>query len=150
MSLTNLIRPFFVPRLRAARSWQGRVEEVQRAELRRMIEAARTTQWGIDHGFSRVKSYEDYCRAVPRPVGYSELRPLVMRMISGEKNLLWPGQTRCFAQSSGTSDGRSKYIPITPESFRRTHYRGAQHSLAHYIDNVPGSNILSGRAFILG
>lgn len=150
MSLTNLIRPFFTPRLRAARSWQGRIEEVQRAELRRMVEAARLTQWGRSHGYSRVKSYEDYRLAVPRPVDYAELRPLVMRMIGGERDLLWPGVTRCFAQSSGTSDGRSKYIPVTAESFRRTHYRGARHSVAHYIDNVPGSNILNGRAFILG
>ncbi|MBD5185934.1 MAG: GH3 auxin-responsive promoter family protein [Bacteroidales bacterium] len=148
--LTPFIRPLFASRLHAAATWRGRVEEVQRAELARMVSMARDTEWGRSHGFRKVRSYEDYRQAVATLTPYEELRPLVMRMIGGEANVLWPGVTRNFAQSSGTSDGRSKYIPVTAESFRRTHYRGARHSVAHYLDNVSGSRLFDGRAFILG
>ena len=148
--LTPFIRPLFASRLHAAATWRGRVEEVQRAELARMVSMARDTEWGRSHGFRKVRTYEDYRQAVATLTPYEELRPLVMRMIGGEANVLWPGVTRNFAQSSGTSDGRSKYIPVTAESFRRTHYRGARHSVAHYLDNVSGSRLFDGRAFILG
>ncbi len=150
MKVTDLIRPLFVSRLRAVESWRGRVEEVQRAELARMVRMARDTWWGLSHGYRRVSSYEDYRHVVPRPVPYEDLRQPVMRMIAGEKNVLWPGVTRNFAQSSGTADGRSKFIPVTAESFSRTHYRGARHSVAHYLDNVSGSRIFDGSAFVLG
>lgn len=150
ISLTSIMRPVLSSRLRAAASWHGRVEAVQLGELRRIVEAMRHTEWGRSHGFGRVRSYADFRQAVERPVSYDELRPLVMRMIAGERDVLWPGRCRSFAQSSGTSDGRSKYIPVTAESFRRTHYRGARHSVAHYLDNVAGSRIFDGRSFILG
>lgn len=140
----------FKPRLRAAASWRGRVDEVQRRVLDAIVGAGRHTEWGRLHGLGSVAGYEDFRRAIPRPVPYDELRPLVMRMIAGERNVLWPGRCRWFAQSSGTSDGRSKYIPVTADSFRLIHYRGARHTVAHYLDNVPSSRVFNGRAFILG
>lgn len=150
--ITPLIKPMFASRLRAAHSWfdGGAVEDVQRAELLRMVRMARNTEWGRAHRFGAVRSYADYAKAIPAPIEYPELRPLVMRMVNGEKDVLWPGRVRWFAQSSGTSDGRSKYIPITAEGFRRSHFRGTRHSVAHYLDNVPGSRILDGKAMILG
>lgn len=148
--ITRLVRPVFSGCLRNARAWEGRVEQVQTAELLRMVKLARATEWGAARGFDKIRSYSDFCRAIPGPVSYEEIRPAVMRMIAGEKSVLWPGKVKWYAQSSGTSDGRSKYIPITEESFRRSHYRGAMHSVAHYLDNVEGSRLFDGKAFILG
>ena len=71
-------------------------------------------------------------------------------MVAGESNVLWRGKTHNFAQSSGTSDGKSKYIPITKESFSRCHYRGATDCVAHYLALNPKSKIFDGKAFILG
>lgn len=71
-------------------------------------------------------------------------------MIEGERDVLWPGVTRNFAQSSGTSDGKSKYIPVTRESFSRSHYRGGGDVVAHYLSLYPDSRIFSGKSFILG
>lgn len=149
---TPLIKPMFASRLRAAHSWfdGGAVEDIQRAELLRMVQIAQNTAWGRDHRFGKVRSYADFVGAVPVPVEYPELRPLIMRMVNGEKDVLWPGRVRWYAQSSGTSDGRSKYIPITSEGFKRSHFRGTRHSVAHYLDNVPDSRILDGKALILG
>lgn len=150
--LTPLIKPLFASRLSAAHSWfdGSAVCDVQSAELLRMVRMARNTCWGRAHGFAGVRSYADYVAAIPTPVEYKELRPLIMRMIGGERDVLWPGVVRRYAQSSGTSDGRSKYIPITGDGFRRSHFRGTRHAVAHYLDNVPGSRLLDGRAFILG
>lgn len=137
-------------RARVAASWHGRLEEVQRAELSRMINMARDTVWGREHCFAGIAGYEDYRRAVEKVSGYADIRSYVMRMIGGERDVLWPGRVRHFAQSSGTSDGRSKYIPVTDEGFKRCHYRGARHSVAHYLANYPDSRLLDGQAFILG
>lgn len=150
MRLTGLLWKTLTARARAARSWRGRLEEVQRAELLRMVGMARDTVWGRAHGYRGVSTYEDYRRAVDTVVSYEELRPMVMRMIDGERDVLWPGVTRHFAQSSGTSDGRSKYIPITAEGFARCHFRGTRHSVAHYLEAYPDSRLIDGRAFILG
>lgn len=73
-----------------------------------------------------------------------------MRMIEGEKDVLWPGRCMNYAQSSGTSGGRSKFIPITADSLQRCHYRGASDTVAHYLRANPDSHIFSGKGFVLG
>ena len=103
---------------------------------------SRATEWGRQHGYNAVRSYSDYVQAVG-VTPYDELRPYVMRMIAGERDVLWRGVTRRFAQSSGTSDGKSKYIPVTAESLKRCHYRGATDSVALYLSCYDDSRILT-------
>lgn len=136
-------------RVKAAQGWASSSEDVQRAELQRMIVAARSTEWGMAHGYKTIKGYDEYADRVP-VTPYEELRPMVMRMIAGERDLLWPGKVNRYAQSSGTSDGKSKYIPISNEGLRRTHYRGASDVVAHYLHLYPDSRMFSGKGFILG
>ena len=149
MNPTRFIRPFFLKRLSAIRQFSDRTEEIQRAQLRQMITAGRLTLWGRDHGFSKIDSYEQFAATVPLN-HYDHFRPYVMRMIRGEKNVLWPGKVRRFAQSSGTSDGKSKYIPVTDDSLRLNHYHGSRDVVTHYLNLNPDSRIFSGKAFILG
>lgn len=136
-------------RVKAAQRWASSLEEVQRAELQRMIAMARNTEWGVAHGYRSIAGYEEYVGRVP-VTPYEQLRPMVMRMIAGESNLLWPGRVNRYAQSSGTSDGKSKYIPVSDEGLRRTHYRGASDVVAHYLHQHPDSRMFSGKGFILG
>ncbi|MCM1355579.1 MAG: GH3 auxin-responsive promoter family protein [Staphylococcus sp.] len=150
MDFTPLARPWFRHRVEAARSWIGHTRETQLAELDRLLSSLRRTRWAAENGLVEVRDYDGFRRALPTTVPYSDLRPWVMRMINGEKDLLWPGVTRNFAQSSGTSDGKSKYIPVTPESFSRSHYRGGADVVAHYLNLYPDSHIFSGKSFILG
>lgn len=149
MNPTRLLRPFFLKRLSAVRRFAGETEEIQRAQLRRMIAAARQTEWGRDHGFRMIGSYEQFAESVPL-TPYDRFRPYIMRMIRGEKDILWPGKVRRFAQSSGTSDGKSKYIPVTDDSLRLNHYHGSRDVVSHYLNLNPESRIFSGKAFILG
>ncbi|MCF0219036.1 MAG: GH3 auxin-responsive promoter family protein [Muribaculaceae bacterium] len=148
--INSIIRTIFRSRLKAAASWATAAEDVQRRELAAMVRAARDTEFGRQHNFSKIASYADFRDAVPEVMSYEVMRPLVMRMIAGEPDVLWRGKVRNFAQSSGTSDGRSKYIPITADGFRRCHYRGTYHSVAHYLDNVSSSRLFRGKALILG
>lgn len=150
MDFTPFARALFGHRVNVSRSWTGHTREIQLNELDRLLKALRSTRWAAENGLDTVKTYDDYRRALPSTVPYASLRPWVMRMIAGEKDLLWPGVTRNFAQSSGTSDGKSKYIPVTRESFNRSHYRGGADVVAHYLSLYPDSRIFSGKSFILG
>lgn len=150
MDFTPFARALFGHRVNVSRSWTGHTREIQLNELDRLLKALRSTRWAAENGLDTVKTYDDYRRALPTTVPYASLRPWVMRMIAGEKDLLWPGVTRNFAQSSGTSDGKSKYIPVTRESFNRSHYRGGADVVAHYLSLYPDSRIFSGKSFILG
>lgn len=146
---TPLARPLFTPRVKAARSWVGHCEEVQRRQLDWLLSRARSTAVGERYHLSSVKSYEDFRRNVPVVV-YEDIRDDVMRMVMGEKDILWPGRCRRFAQSSGTSDGKSKYVPVTDDSLNRNHYAGGRDVVAHYLNLNPQSRIFSGKSFILG
>ena len=149
MNPTRLLHPFFSARARQSIHAALDAPHTQEAMLMGMIAAARDTEWGKAHNYRRINSYRDYAEAVG-VTPYEEIRPLVMRMIHGQRDILWPGTTRRFAQSSGTSGGKSKYIPITPDMLADGHYRGSSMVVAHYLRNHPDSRIFSGRALILG
>lgn len=147
--LTSLLRPVFVHRTEGVLRSYCNVEDVQIKELRYLLQHGRHTRFGEAHDLSKMRSYSDFVSGVPVSQ-YSDMRPWVMRMVSGERDVLWPGLTRRFAQSSGTSDGKSKYIPVTDTSLRRNHYRGASDAVAHYLKNNPCSRLFDGKALILG
>lgn len=126
-----------------------RTRRTQQLQWEWLMANGKRTQFGEDHHFSRIGSYEDFSREVP-VVEYPALRQSIMRMVDGEKNILWPDVTTRFAQSSGTSDGKSKYIPLTSDSLKKCHYRGSSYVVAHYLNLYPDSRVFSGKGFILG
>jgi len=151
LNFTPLIRPYFRYIAGQRRKWataEG-MEAVQRAVLSRLIHKAAATEVGRKYGFPGLGSYEDYRQAVPI-TEYEDIRPLVNRMLAGERDILWPGRVLRYAQSSGTSGGKSKYIPITGEGLNTNHYRGGAEAVASYLTLNPGSRIFSGKGFILG
>lgn len=154
MNPTPIVRPYFARLARQAKAWRGNTRSVQLDQLYKLMRACARTEFGAGRGVmapaSPEEAYDALRRSFPVPVDYAALRPWVMRMIDGGKDLLWPGLTRRFAQSSGTSDGKSKYIPITPDSLRESHYRGAAISVATYLDLYPDSRLFAGKSFILG
>lgn len=124
-------------------------ERGQRRLLASLVRSAAATRFGKEHSFGSIGSYEDFARQVP-VADYAAIRPDVMRMVGGEADVLWPGVTRRFAQSSGTSDGKSKFIPVTARCLNHGHYAGAAFSLASYLHWHPRSRVFGGKNFILG
>lgn len=149
MTLTSILRRFFLKRIEETSRYASSGDLIQSEQLRGLLREARDTDYGRKYGFSRLSSYRDFQEAVPL-VRYEDIRPYVMRMVEGERDVLWRGATRNFAQSSGTSDGKSKYIPITKAAFSRCHYKGGSDCVAHYLNLNPESRIFDGKAFILG
>lgn len=150
MDFTPIARSYFNRITRQAESWTGHTREVQLGVLAGLLHCGARTKWGEAHALSPDGGYDALRRAFPAPVDYTQLRPWIMRMIDGEPDLLWPGRTTRFAQSSGTSDGKSKYIPITHASLQRSHYAGGAHAVASYLHLYPDSHLFGGKSFILG
>lgn len=153
MDPTPLLRPYFTHIARRTDSWGERGADIQLQQLRSLMRRGAASEPGKRLDFASLarecNPYRAFASRV-EPHGYEEIRGDVMRMVAGERDVLWPGVCRDFAQSSGTSGGKSKYIPITPDSLRRCHYKGAADSVAHYLRNNPRSRLFSGKGMILG
>ncbi len=149
IDITPLLRNHFLDRLQQHVRYIDHADAVQQGELVRLVEKASLTRIGRKYDFSSIRTYRQFASTLPL-FSYENLQPHIMRMVNGSKDELWPGRCMNFAQSSGTSDGRSKYIPITRESFRWNHYQGSSDVVSHYLNLNPSSRIFSGKAFILG
>ena len=149
INFTPIVRNHFLDRLQEHARYIDHADAVQQGELVRLIEKASLTRIGRKYDFSSIRTYRQFASTLPL-YSYEDLRPQIMRMVNGIKDELWPGRCMNFAQSSGTSEGRSKYIPITRESFQWNHFVGASDVVSHYLNLNPGSRIFSGKAFILG
>lgn len=153
MDFTPLARPVFVRRSKRVDSWNRTSSDLQLRQLIFYLTQAADTDYGRRYRFAEMAKMEDprreFARRVPL-VNFEDIRPEVMRMIRGEENVLWPGRCANFAQSSGTSGGKSKYIPVTEASLRINHFPGATDAVAHYLRLVPNSKIFAGKGFILG
>ncbi len=123
--------------------------EVQQEVFFRLITTARETTFGREHDFSRIGSLKEFQESVPIQT-YEEFEPFVERLRLGEKDLLWPGEVKWFAKSSGTTSSKSKFIPVTKEALEECHYRGGKDVLAIYTKLRPESKIFSGKGLTLG
>ena len=122
---------------------------MQREVLAHLIGRAQDTEFGRQHDFSHIGNYEQFVKNVSVNT-YEELKGQIDRMRHGERDVLWPGRTRWYAKSSGTTNDKSKFIPVTNEGLKRIHYAGPFDSVAFYLQNNPQSRLFDGRAMILG
>jgi len=123
--------------------------ETQEEVLTRLLSHSKNTLWGTQHGYSDIMTHDQFSRNVPLQ-DYDDLLPYVDRLRAGEKNLLWPGEVKWFAKSSGTTSSKSKFIPITEHSLERTHFRGAKDTLILYTALNPTTRIFMGKGLTLG
>ena len=149
INLTPLARAIFSHRVKKSLRWVGDGEQAQRDQLAWLIAKARRTHWGESHHYEAIRSYEDFAQKVPVST-YEDLAPWIMRQLGGERDVLWRGRVNRFAQSSGTSNGKSKYIPVTCDALQKCHYKGASSAVAHYLNLYPDSRMFSGKGLILG
>ena len=149
MGITRIIRKVFEPRQRELERYQSEGESLQRTVLKRLVTEAKDTEYGRIHAFAAVRDYENFVHHLPVNT-YEELKDGIDRMRHGESSVLWPGRVKWYAKSSGTTNDKSKFIPVSPQGLKRIHYRGGYDSVALYLRNNPQSRLFDGRALILG
>lgn len=149
MSITTFLRWYLTPRMRELARHNKEGEALQREALRRLTTQVKDTEYGRGHGIDTACSYDDFARHLPI-CSYEELKGYIDRMRHGERNVLWPGRVTWFAKSSGTTNDKSKFIPVTHDGLQRMHYRGGTDAIAIYLRNNPRSRMFDGRSLILG
>ena len=149
MSITGIARKFFAPRWRELERHNNEAEELQRTVLSHLVARAKDTEWGRYHHYGQMKTYDDFVKGCPLN-SYEELKGHIDRMRHGEQDVLWPGRVKWYAKSSGTTNDKSKFIPVSKEGLKRLHYRGGTDVVAYYLRNNPQSRMFDGRGLILG
>ena len=99
--------------------------------------------------FQILRNLQDFKRNVP-VVSYEDIFPLVERFMQGEQNILWPSEITWFAKSSGTTNARSKFIPVSPEALEDCHFKGGKDLLSIYVNNYPETKFFSGKNLVIG
>lgn len=151
MNFTNIARKlFFTSRQNQIISqYENDAEALQQKVFQRLLEKGRNTEYGKEHQLNTTYSYEDFAKNVSVNT-YEELKGYIDRMRHGEPNILWPGTVKWFAKSSGTTNDKSKFIPVTPDGLKKIHYAGGFDSVALYFHNNPNSRLFDGKSLILG
>lgn len=149
MGLTKIVSKLFVPRQKELEKHYSQPEALQQDVLKYLISKGQNTEYGRNHLFGSTHSYTEFTKNVPLN-SYEELKGAIDRMRHGEANVLWPGQVKWYAKSSGTTNDKSKFIPVSDEGLQNVHYRGGQDVVALYLRDHPGSRLFDGKSLILG
>jgi hypothetical protein len=130
-------------------SWQNKPLETQNKIFEYLISQAKNTKFGKEHGFSVIQKIKDFQKNVPVRA-YEAFYPYIEKVLMGEENVLWKGKTAWFAKSSGTTNAKSKFIPISKESLSECHFKAGKDMLATYFHFYPDSQLYKGKALSIG
>lgn len=149
-NITNILyKVYFARRVRAIRRYDKHAKSIQMAVLRRLVDDARDTEWGRNHAYAGIRNYSDFASRVELNT-YEELKGYIQRMREGEADVLWKGKVNWYAKSSGTTNDKSKFIPVSKEGLKDTHYMGGRDCIASYLRINLSSRMFSGKGLILG
>lgn len=124
-------------------------DEVQEELLLQLLEFAEDTEIGRKFEFDTISGYATFKERVPI-ISYEEFEPLIERNRRGEQNLFWPTQIKLFAKSSGTTNAKSKFIPVSSEALEDCHYKSSKDLLCLYLNNNEDSQLFTGKSLRLG
>ena len=123
--------------------------DVQEELLNGLLSSAAKTEFGQSYEFGGIETVEQFKERVPLHF-YESFFPYVERLMKGEQNILWPSEIKWFAKSSGTTNARSKFIPVSPEALEDCHYKGGKDLISIYVNNNPDSEMFSGKGLAIG
>jgi len=124
-------------------------EDVQDELLLKLINKAKNTTFGIEKRFSLIKNYKDFSANVPIQK-YESFEPFIERCRKGEQNLFWHTDIKWFAKSSGTTNAKSKFIPVSDEALEYCHLKAGKDMLCLYINNNKKTQLFTGKSLRLG
>jgi hypothetical protein len=136
-------------RLKAIDAFRRHPQAVQERVMRELLQRGLNTQYGHEFDFYQIRSYTQFQKQVPVRT-YEEFYPHIDQVLRGQQGVLWSAPTRWFAKSSGTTNDRSKFIPVPSASLNGNHYRAGRDLLATYLYNYPDSRMLAGKSLSLG
>lgn len=147
MSIKSIAAKIFAKSIhKKTQKWASNPVETQQNVFNDLIRQAKETQFGKDHKFNEIKTFEDFAKQVPIR-DYEELKPYVDRVVKGEENILWKGKPLYFAKTSGTTSG-AKYIPLTKESMP-FHIQAARNAILSYIHETGKADFVDGKMIFL-
>lgn len=123
--------------------------EVQEELIRSLVQTASQTSFGKEYGFGSIKNSREFKERVPI-FSYEKLYPYIDRLLKGEQQVLWPNNIKWFAKSSGTTNDRSKFIPVSQEALEDCHFKGGKDLLSIYVNNYPDTKMFSGKGLTIG
>ena len=123
--------------------------EVQQEVLQQLLDLAEETEVGLKYEFTSIPDYKTYAERLP-VITYEEMEPLIERTRRGEQNLFWPTSIKWFAKSSGTTNAKSKFIPVSMEALEDCHYKSGKDLLCLYLNNNENSQLFTGKSLRLG
>jgi hypothetical protein len=123
--------------------------KVQERWLMHLLHTARNSIWGQQHDFASLRNASDFASRVPLQ-DYESLKPFIERMMHGEKDVLWSGQVRWFSKSSGTTNDKSKFIPVSTHNFKKCHSRGSWDSMTLYYHQRPYARQFRDKVMLMG
>ncbi len=123
--------------------------EIQLKELMRLLNFSRNTEFGKKYGFGKIHTIEQFQRQLPL-FHYEDNKPYFERIRNGEQNIVWPTKIKWFAKSSGTTNDKSKFIPVTYEGLKECHFQGGMDVLAMYSNNYKKNKLFQGKCITLG
>ncbi|MEP6927771.1 MAG: GH3 auxin-responsive promoter family protein [Ginsengibacter sp.] len=136
-------------RLWRLHNWSSNPVAAQRDVLQHLVTQAQYTEFGRKYSFSKLSTVRDFKNRVPIHE-YDDIKPYILRMMQGEENVLWNTPINWFAKSSGTTSERNKFIPISEETLKETHFKGSKDVLTNYYKNFPDSDLLTGKSLVVG
>ncbi|MFQ3352185.1 MAG: hypothetical protein ACI914_001445 [Candidatus Marivariicella framensis] len=123
--------------------------ETQQEVLLKLLNTAKNTEIGKKYKFNSIENYEDFKNRLPI-VKYEEISKSIERCRQGEQNIFWPSPIKWFAKSSGTTNSKSKFIPVSTESLEDCHYKAGKDMLSLYLNNNKDSQLMVGKCLRLG
>ncbi len=123
--------------------------EVQEEVFKKLVSSAKDTEWGKQYDYKSINSLSDFKNRVPVN-SYEDIKPYIDRIRKGEQNVLWNEEIRWFAKSSGTTAGKSKYIPVSRSALEECHFKGGKDMLAIYLTLFPDSELFEGKSLVMG
>ncbi len=124
-------------------------QQVQSTLRSSLISRAKHTEFGKEHGFKSINTYAAFKEQVPVTT-YEAFFPYIERLLKGEQNVLWPSTVKWFAKSSGTTNAKSKFIPVSPEAIKECHFKGGKDMMAIYINNYRTTRLFTGKYMVIG
>jgi hypothetical protein len=123
--------------------------EVQDELLMNLIRSSENTVIGKQYEFDSIKSYRAFSERIPIS-SYEDLEPMIEKTRLGEQHVFWNTPIKWFAKSSGTTNAKSKFIPVSPEALEDCHYKGSKDLLCMYLNNNENSELFLGKSLRLG